>query len=212
MILAPCVQPLPVSTGHLNEPLMEVDKEILEGCIKGRSSAQYKLFHGYSRLMLGICNRYASSLEEAEDIMQEGFVKIFLHIKEFKGDGSLVAWMRRIMINTAITHYYKMKKHRYHDDLEEVRETKYEDQGWGEADFSSEELFNVIQRMPEGYRMVFNLYAVEGYKHREIAEIMNIDENTSKSQYSRARRWLQDRLLKIKNSEDTVWKKTGTDE
>jgi len=180
---------------------MDVDKEILEGCIKGRSSAQQRLFDSYSRMLLGVCRRYATNLEEAEDILQEGFVKIFLNIKEFKGDGLLVAWMRRIMINTAITYYHKMRKHRYHDDLEEVRESKFEDHPWEDADFTREELYDVIQRMPDGYRMVFNLYAVEGYKHREIAEIMNIDENTSKSQYSRARRWLQERLIKIKESE-----------
>ena len=177
---------------------MSREKDILKACIKGNSSAQRELFDTYSSLMLGICNRYASCLEEAEDVMQEGFVKIFLNIKDFKGDGSLVAWMRRIMINTAITHYHKMRKHRYHDDLEEVRESKFEDQGWGEADFTREELYNVIQRMPDGYRIVFMLYAVEGYKHREIAEILKIDENTSKSQYSRARRWLQERLIKNK--------------
>ena len=180
---------------------MDIHKEILEGCIKGESSAQRKLFDSYSRLLLGVCNRYATNIEEAEDIMQEGFVKIFLNIKEFKGDGSIVAWMRRIMINTAITHYHKMKKHRYHDDLDEVKETKFDDYLWDDAEFTRDELYGVIQRMPEGYRMVFNLYAVEGYKHREIAEIMGIDENTSKSQYSRARRWLQERLMKIKNSE-----------
>jgi len=181
---------------------MDIQGSILEGCIKGESSAQKKLFDTYSRLLLGVCNRYASSIEEAEDIMQEGFVKIFLNIKDFKGEGSLVAWMRRIMINTAITHYHKMRKHRYHDDLEEVKETRLEDYEWEESEFTSEELFNVIQRMPDGYRMVFNMYALEGYKHREIAEILEIDENTSKSQYSRARRWLQERLIKIKDSEN----------
>ena len=87
-------------------------------------SAQRELFEKYSRLLLGVCNRYAQSIDEAEDIMQEGFVKIFLNINEFKGDGSLVAWMRRIMINTAITHYHKMRKHRYHDDLDDVRESR----------------------------------------------------------------------------------------
>lgn len=181
---------------------MDIDRSILKGCIKGESSAQRRLFDSYSRMMLGVCNRYASNIEEAEDIMQEGFVKIFLNIKEFKGDGSLVAWMRRIMINTSITHYHKMLKHRYHDDLDEVKETKFEDHQWEESDFTSEELFGVIRRMPEGYRMVFNLFAVEGYKHREIAKILEIDENTSKSQYSRARRWLQERLIKIKKSEN----------
>ena len=180
---------------------MNSEKDILAACIKGRQSAQRELFDRYSRLLLGVCNRYAQSIEEAEDIMQEGFVKIFLNIKEFKGDGSLVAWMRRIMINTAITLYHKMRKHRYHEDLDEVSESRIEEKTWYESDFTREELFNVIHQMPNGYRLVFNLYAVEGYKHREIAEILNIDENTSKSQYSRARRWLQERLIKLKGDE-----------
>jgi RNA polymerase sigma factor (sigma-70 family) len=191
---------------------MRIEKEILKGCIEGKSSAQKALFDTYAKLMLGVCNRYASNIEEAEDVMQEGFVKIFLHIGEFKGDGSLVAWMRRIMINTAITYYHKMRKHRYHDDLEEVRESQFEDQDWGEAEFTREELFHVIQRMPDGYRVVFNLYAVEGYKHREIAEILEIDENTSKSQYSRARRWLQERLVRIKQSEASPKRMKGSNE
>ncbi len=180
---------------------MDGEKDILAGCIKGLQSAQRELFEKNSRLLLGVCNRYAQSIEEAEDILQEGFVKIFLNIKEFKGEGSLVAWMRRIMINTAITHYHKMLKHRYQDDLDEVNETRFEEHTWSEAEFTREELFNVIHQMPNGYRVVFNLYAVEGYKHREIAEILKIDENTSKSQYSRARRWLQERLIKLRNSE-----------
>jgi RNA polymerase sigma factor (sigma-70 family) len=180
--------------------------------VKGRPAAQKKLFEKFSRLLLGVCTRYAASREEAEDILQEGFVKIFLNIKEFKGDGSLVAWMRRIMINTAITHYHKELKHRYHDDLDDIRESRFEDHDWSEADFTPEELYKVIRRMPEGYRMVFNLYAVEGFKHREIAEILGIDENTSKSQYSRARRWLQERLLRIRDSEQPGGRRTGTDE
>ena len=177
---------------------MNGEKDIVAGCIEGRHSAQQLLFDKYSRLMLGVCYRYTQNIEEAEDVLQEGFVKIFLNMKEFKGEGSLVAWMRRIMINTAITHYHRMRKHRYHSDLEEISETRLEEHSWEEADFTNEELFNVIHQMPDGYRVVFNLYAVEGYKHREIAEILDIDENTSKSQYSRARRWLQERLMKLK--------------
>ena len=177
---------------------MTSETAILKGCIKGSPSAQRELFEMYSRQLLGICIRYTDSVAEAEDILQEGFVKIFLNISHFKGEGSLMAWMRRIMINTAITHYHKMRKHKYHEDIDEVRETKMEEATFGEADFTQEELLNVIRQMPEGYRMVFNLYAMEGYKHREIAEIMEIDENTSKSQYSRARKWLQDKLLKLK--------------
>jgi RNA polymerase sigma factor (sigma-70 family) len=177
---------------------MNSEKDILAGCIKGKQSAQRELYKRYSRLLLAVCNRYAKDLDEAEDIMQEGFVKIFLNINRFKGDGPLLAWMRRIMVNTAITHYHKMAKHRYQDDVAEVSESKFEDKGWGESEFTEEELFKVIHQMPDGYRQVFNLYAVEGYKHREIAEILKIDENTSKSQYSRSRRWLQERLIKLK--------------
>ena len=177
---------------------MNRDKDILKGCMQGKHSAQRELFERYSRTLLGVCNRYAQSIEEAEDIMQEGFVKIFLNIKHFKGEGSLMAWMRRIMINTAITHYHRMRKHRYHDDIADIKETDMEEMSWEESDFTREELFKVIQKMPEGYRMVFNMYAVEGYKNREIAEILEIDENTSKSQYSRARRWLQERLIKLR--------------
>ena len=179
-------------------PSMSSEKDILAGCIKGNQSAQWELYTRYSRLLLAICSRYAKNRDEAEDILQEGFVKIYLNIKEFKGDGQLMAWMRRIMINTAITHYHKTLKHRYHDDLAEVSESRFEDKEWGETEFTREELFGVIQQMPDGYRQVFNLYALEGYKHREIAEIMNIDENTSKSQYSRGRKWLQDRLAALK--------------
>lgn len=177
---------------------MNSDSEILQGCIKCKPSAQRELFEKYSPLLLGICIRYAVSVEEAEDILQEGFVKIFLNITHFKGEGSLVAWMRRIMINTAITAYHRALKHRYHDDIEDIRETSMENVSWSDADFTAEELQKIIAQMPEGYRMVFNLYAIEGYKHREIADMLAIDENTSKSQYSRARRWLQERLMKLK--------------
>ena len=177
---------------------MNSDSHILSGCIKGKPGAQRELYDKYARILLGICIRYAGSVEEAEDILQEGFVKIFLNIDHFKGEGSLMAWMRRIMINTAITAYHRTLKHRYHDDIGEIRETDMTEVSWDESDFTAEELKKVIQRMPEGYKMVFNLYAIEGYKHREIAEILEIDENTSKSQYSRARRWLQERLMKLK--------------
>ena len=176
---------------------MNSDSHILSECIKGKPGAQRALYEKYSAILLGICMRYAGSVDEAEDILQEGFVKIFLNISHFKGEGSLMAWMRRIMINTAITAYHKSLKHRYHDDIEEVKESNMEEVGFEESEFTAEELKKIIQQMPEGYRMVFNLYAIEGYKHREIAEIMGIDENTSKSQYSRARRWLQERLLRL---------------
>ena len=160
-----------------------------------------KVLHDKGRILEYIPLLSAGSLRrEAEDILQEGFVKIFLNINHFKGEGSLMAWMRRIMINTAITHYHKMRKHRYHDDIEEVRETGLESHSWGEADFTKEELWKVIQRMPEGYRMVFNLYAIEGFTHQEIGEELGISVGTSKSNLSRARAILQDKIRNIYGS------------
>src|SRR6056297_3581708 len=125
---------------------MNSDTHILSGCIKGKPGAQRALYEKYSAVLLGICIRYAGSVEEAEDILQEGFVKIFLNISHFKGEGSLVAWMRRIMINTAITAYHRSLKHKYHDDIEEIRETSMEHASWSEADFTAEELIKIIER------------------------------------------------------------------
>ena len=98
------------------------EADIIAGCSKGDRKMQKALYDNYSKRLLVVCLRYSKLRQEAEDILQEGFVKIFLNISHFKGEGSLMAWMRRIMINTAITHYHKMRKHRYHDDIEEVRE------------------------------------------------------------------------------------------
>jgi len=190
---------------------MNSDSDILKGCIRQKPRAQRELFDKYGKQLLGICMRYASCREEAEDILQEGFVKIFNHITAFKGDGSLMAWMRRIVINTAITHYHRDLKHRYHSDISEVRNKGSEEAVFGDAEFTEEELWKVIHAMPDGYRMVFCLYAIDGYKHREIADLMNIDENTSKSQYSRARRWLQERLLAIQH-EKTAYPGTAGNE
>src|SRR6056297_3746158 len=125
---------------------MNSDSHILSGCIKGKPGAQRELYEKYSHLLLGICIRYTGSLEEAEDILQEGFVKIFLNISKFKGEGSLIAWMRRIVINTAITAYHRSLKHRYHDDIEEIRETSMEHVSWSDADFTEEELIKIIER------------------------------------------------------------------
>ena len=175
---------------------MTSDTDILQGCIRQQPRAQRELFDRYAPQLLGICMRYAANREDAEDILQEGFVKIFNNITAFKGEGSLMAWMRRIVINTAITHYHRTLRYRYHSDINEVRENNYDEPAFGVSDFTQEELGKVIQSMPDGYRMVFCMYAIDGYKHREIAEALKIDENTSKSQYSRARRWLQERLGK----------------
>ena len=184
--------------GSYNRNLQMVDdEEILKGCIKKDPRAQKLLYEKYSRGLMGVCMRFTGNRDEAEDVLQEGFVKIFLNIGNYQAKSSLIAWMRRILINTAITMYHKNLKHRHHYDVDDFREKTVADTAWDGAEYTHEELFNIIKELPAGYRMVFNLYAIEGYKHKEIAEKMNIDINTSKSQYSRAKRHIQGMLEEL---------------
>jgi RNA polymerase sigma-70 factor (ECF subfamily) len=141
--------------------------------------------------------RYASDKAEAEDILQESFLKIFFNIKDYSGTGSFIGWLRKVAVNTAITHYHKNLKFRYHVEIEEFVSAETGVAGFEEDFFTSDELFKVLNDLPAGYRMVFNLYAVEGYKHKEIAEMLRIDTNTSKSQYSRAKAAIRERLEKL---------------
>ena len=174
------------------------DKQIIDGCCRKDKKAQKALFDRFAKVLLGICMRYAGRRDEAEDILQDGFVKIYGNIRDYAGTGSFINWMKKIMINTAITHYHRNLKHHYQQDIEDIRETDIEGYEFEAAEFNREELFGVINELPEGYRMVFNLYALEGYKHKEIAELLKIDINTSKSQYSRARGLIRKRLEVLK--------------
>ena len=170
------------------------DQQIIERCAKHEKKAQQSLYDKYSRFLLGICLRYASDKAEAEDILQDSFLKIFFNIKDFSGKGSFLGWLRKVTVNTAITHYHKNLKYRYHLDIEEYVSVEAGVSSFEEDFFTSDELYKVLNELPSGYRMVFNLYAVEGYKHKEIAELLGIDTNTSKSQYSRAKAVLRDKL------------------
>ena len=174
------------------------EKDIIDGCCRKDRKAQKALFDRYAAVLLGVCIRYSSRRDEAEDILQEGFVKIYYNIKDYAGKGSFINWMRKIMINTAITHYHRQLKHAYHREIDEVQETDIEGMSFEEADFTREELLNIVYNLPEGYRIVFNLYAIEGFKHKEIANLLNIDINTSKSQYSRAKSLIRKKLQVLK--------------
>jgi len=141
--------------------------------------------------------------------LQESFLKIFGSIKDYKGAGSFAGWLRKIAVNTAITHYHKNLKFRYHVEIEEFVSAETGVVSFDEDMFTAEELFKVLNELPAGYRIVFNLYAVEGYKHKEIAEKLGIDENTSKSQYSRARAAIREKLeklekIKVRKPESTL--------
>ena len=170
-------------------------EKIVEGCKRNNRKFQKQLYDIYSPVLLGICVRYSQGKPEAEDILQEGFIKILTKISYYSGRGSFEGWMKRIMVNTAITHYHKNKKHIHNYDFGEIKESQIDREEYKTDEFTNDELLNVIKSLPTGYRMVFNLYAIEGYKHKEIAEKLNIDVNTSKSQYSRAKKMLRAKLF-----------------
>jgi RNA polymerase sigma-70 factor (ECF subfamily) len=148
--------------------------------------------------------RYAKDRLEAEDILQEGFLKIFGRIAQFSGLGSFEGWMKRIVVNTAITNYRQNLKHYYKQHIDEVNETDI-DAPFSDSEYSLEELLKVIQALPPGYRMVFNMFAIEGFQHKEIAEMMGIDVTTSKSQYSRARKLLREKLAELKKEKRVLF-------
>jgi RNA polymerase sigma factor (sigma-70 family) len=173
------------------------DRQIIELCAKHNRKAQQLLYDKYSRFLLGVCMRYANDKAEAEDILQDSFLKIFFNIRDFSGTGSFVGWLRKVAVNTAITYYHKNLKYRYHVEIEEYISVETGVASFEEDFYTSEELYKVLNELPTGYRMVFNLYAVEGYKHKEIAEILGIDTSTSKSQYSRAKAVIRDKLEKL---------------
>lgn len=174
------------------------EKKIIEGCCRNERKAQKALYERYASILLGVCIRYSGRRDEAEDILQDGLIKVYFNIKDFAGKGSFINWMKKIMVNTAITHYHRNLKHHYHQDIEDIRETDIEGTSLDTAEFTREELFKVIKGLPHGYRMVFNLYAVEGFKHKEIARMLEIDVNTSKSQYSRAKSLIRKKLGSLK--------------
>jgi RNA polymerase sigma-70 factor (ECF subfamily) len=173
------------------------DEEILNGCKKDDRKAQEQLYRKYAPVLLGILCRYSRSREEAEDLLQEGFIKIFKNIHQYREEGPLLAWMRRIMINTAIRHYQSTLEEQRNVRLKDSMERKIADQDLATLNFSAEDILKVMQMLPEGFRVVFNLYAIEGYKHKEIAKRLGISVNTSKSQYARARKFLKKLFLKM---------------
>ena len=173
------------------------EQEIIKGCLERKASSQEKLYALYSRRMMAVCLRYSNSRFEAEDIFHEAFVKVFNSIHTWQG-GSFEGWMRRIFVNTAINHYHQNKKYQDHIDSSYLENTIRSSENVI-ADLSNQELMDLISQMPEGYKMVFNLYVVEGYNHNEIATMLNIAEGSSKSQLSKAKAYLKklidDRLI-----------------
>lgn len=181
------------------------EQELIKGCAKGDRAVQKALYERYCRKMLMVCQRYARSTQEAEDILQEGFIKIFHSIPSFRGEARLETWITRIMINTALN---AQRQKLYLMPMVDVLDLNLpEDADISLASFNLSELIAMVQSLPDGCRVVFNLFAIEGYNHKEIGEMLNISEGTSKSQYSRAKS-----LLKLKlNQYDKVYGKYGAE-
>lgn len=169
------------------------EDKLIQGCLKRDGSAQRELYDLYSSRMYGICYRYVKDPMEAEDILVTAFMKVFNKIEQFKNEGSFEGWIRRIIVNEALTTLRKKSNLYIETDLEQAdREPDYNRLS---DSLEAEDLLNMIAQLPMGYRVVFNMYAIDGYSHKEISEHLGISENTSKSQLSRARTYLQKLLL-----------------
>jgi RNA polymerase sigma factor (sigma-70 family) len=169
------------------------ESELIEGCREDRSSHQKALYDRYSRKMLAVCLRYSKSTAEAEDILQEAFIKVFQGIKNFRGESKLETWITRIMVNTALN---QQRKKLYLFPMVDVEELDLPQNDVSISEIHFMQLMEMVQSLPQGSQIVFNLFAIEGYNHKEIAELLGISEGTSKSQYARARTLLQQKLLK----------------
>ncbi|MEP0985517.1 sigma-70 family RNA polymerase sigma factor [Ekhidna sp.] len=178
---------------RINKSLTE--EELLEGCRKGKSSAQRSLYDRLAPKMLGVCLRYIRDREEAEHVMIGGIVKVFEKLDQFKSEGSFEGWVRRIIVNDCLMYIRKNRNMSLQTEIENVSNSP--NLSVMEDALDQADLLKMIGELPVGYRTVFNLYAIEGYSHAEIAKQLDINENTSKSQLSRARKWLQARLAEL---------------
>lgn len=171
------------------------EKELIDLAAQNNRHAQHQLYTRFSPKMLGVCRQYVKDVHQAEDVMITAFMKVFTHISHFEHKGSFEGWIRRIMVNECISYLRVQKKVKFIED-ETFFEERHNDI---ESRLSVEDIQFLIDNLPDGYRMVFNLYAIEGYKHQEIATMLGISEGTSKSQLSHARKMLQEHIAKLKN-------------
>jgi RNA polymerase sigma factor (sigma-70 family) len=178
------------------------EQELIEGCRKGNRAFQKALYDRYCRKMLVVCLRYSKTTAEGEDILQEGFVKVFQGIKDFRQEAKLETWITRIMVNTALN---VQRKKLYLYPMVDVAEINLPEEEMSISGIHFTQLLEMIQSLPQGCQIVFNLFAIEGYSHKEIAESLGISEGTSKSQFARAKSLLQAKLLK----ESTYYERYG---
>ena len=168
--------------------------KMIKGCLQQRKADQYRLYAMFSKKMYGVCLRYAASYDEAQDMLQEGFVKVFSKLSTFSGKGSLEGWIRKIFVHTAIEKY---RERIYHIPMDHVREDDlFVNRNQGYDALQVRDILTLVQKLPTQYRLVFNLHALEGYSHKEISESLGISESTSRSNLARARLLLKEKLNK----------------
>ncbi|KAB1156708.1 RNA polymerase sigma factor [Flavobacterium luteum] len=175
--------------------LHQEEYEIIQLAIENNRQAQQVIYAKFSPKMLSVCRQYTKDLQNAEDLMITAFMKVFFNLKKFEHKGSFEGWIRRIMVNECISYIRVNKKVSFLED------TYYKEESFNniESNFSVNDIQFLIDNLPDGYKMIFNLYAIEGYKHQEIATMLGINEGTSKSQLSHARKMLQEQIIKLKN-------------
>jgi len=175
------------------------EKQLIADCLDGNHTAQKTLYQLYANKMLGICYRYTKTLEDAEDVLQEGFIKVFTRIHQFSGEGNFTSWITTIMVNTAIDYLHKRKKYRKDLNLDDLPIYMVSDDN-PDINMDTKDLVEHIRNLPLSYQLVFNLVAIEGYSQMEVADILKTNINTIRSRYSRARAML---IVEIKKNELT---------
>jgi RNA polymerase sigma-70 factor (ECF subfamily) len=165
---------------------MENDKLLVKECLRNNRASQKLLYEKYAEVMLGVCFRYTKSLNDAEDVLQEGFIRTFKNLHQYKAEGELGAWIRRIMVTSALNYLKRNAKYQHDLAFDKVEMHPITDEN-PQVTLNTKELTSLIQQLPSGYQAIFNLHAVEGYSHVEIGELLGISDGTSRSQYARAR-------------------------
>ena len=186
---------------HLFTKPSKIFRQLVDKCLTGDRSAQSALYHSLAEQMYAVCIRLSRSRHEADDILQEGFIKMFSSLHQYGDLGSFEGWVRKIMVNTALQRYRSQAARHTILNLSSVSDYIADENEDIVSNLAAKELEVLIQELPTAYRMVFNLYVFEGYQHKEIAEMLNISEGTSKSNLHDARKWLREKLVKAKKKE-----------
>jgi RNA polymerase sigma factor (sigma-70 family) len=173
------------------------EEAILQGCLRNESTAQKELYNRYSPKMLAVCYRFGHNREDAEDMLQEGFIKVFSQIHTFRNQGAFEGWVRRIIVHTCINNLKKNKKFNESVDIIHATTLQVREETVPSI-VQAKQVVECIRLLPLGYRTVLNLYAIEGYSHKEISVMLEIEESTSRSQYTRAKQMLEDILIRKK--------------